>query len=161
MLQDNMHRVPDECFELGSKTFNGQYNGHDFTLQVTAHPRERSSNDRAVKLQGLNLEANIRKGLLGMGHGQFLEPSQLKSLDNGQVTLSTRIAGKFYKIPIAVTPNGDYLVPEISRRAFGSLRDVAALSMDRLFEHNGVDNVYKQNSSAHRQPAPQPSAMRM
>lgn len=141
MLNDTIRNVPDDCLSLGSARRAFRYNGFEFRLEVTAHPSTATTNDYARKRSYLNMEANIRKSVLGLGHGQYLEPEEVKNLQNGRVVLSTFIAGKQYNIPVSVSPRGE-CTTEVMKGKFSSLRDVAAKLMDGILEYNGIDNAY-------------------
>ncbi|MCV9964587.1 hypothetical protein OIU34_22105 [Pararhizobium sp. BT-229] len=157
MLRDTIQNVPDDCLALGSTKHTHRYNGFEFKLEVTAHPATHTSNDRAKKLSVLHMEANIRKSTMGLGMGQYLKPEEIQNLQNGRVMLSATIAGKYYNIPLSVTPRGEYS-SEVLKGKYGSLRDITAKVMDGIFEHNGIDNMYANSGRlAARGPAHAPA----
>jgi hypothetical protein len=152
MLHDTIRFVPDEYAALGSKRHTARYNGYEVGVQVMSHPMTDNSNDRAKKLMALHLEANIRKSVMGMGHGQYLKPTELRNLQSGEIMLTTNVEGSHYKIPLKVNARGEYRT-DLSHQTFHSLRDAVTFVMDGIFEHKGVDNMYKQSSAAHRHQA--------
>ncbi|MDW9481150.1 hypothetical protein GOB57_21120 [Sinorhizobium meliloti] len=160
MLKDTIQSVPDDCLALGVGKHAHRYNGFEFKLEVTAHPSTRTSNERAKKLSALHMEANIRKSAMGMGLGQYLKPEELQNLQNGRVMLSATVAGKYYNIPLSVSPQGEYS-SEVLKGKYGSLREITAKVMDGIFAHNGLDNMYAHSGgrAAHggvSAPAPTP-----
>lgn len=142
MHRDTIHRLPDDCLTLGARRHTVRYNDFDFNVEVTARPISRSTNENAKKLSALHMEANIRKSAAGLGMGQYLSPEQLKDLQNGKVVVSAIIAGKSYTVPVEVTPGGEYSCAVLKSRS-NSLREVCSKVMDALFEHNGIDNMYR------------------
>ncbi|MBY3433872.1 hypothetical protein HFN89_06885 [Rhizobium laguerreae] len=158
MLRDTIQNVPDDFFALGATKHTHRYNGFEFKLEVKAHPASNTTNDRAKKLVALNMEANIRKSAAGLGPGQYLKPAELQSLQNGKVMLSAVISGRFYDIPLSVSPRGEYS-SEILKGKYSSLRDISAKVMDGLFQHNGIDNMYANTGRmSFREQAPAPHA---
>lgn len=153
MLRDTIQNIPDDCLALGVGKRTHRYNGFEFKLEVTAHPVTHTSNDRAKKLSALNMEANIRKSHMGMGLGQYLKPEEVQNLQNGRVELTALISGKSYKIPLTVSPRGEYS-SEVLKGKYGSLRDITAKVMDGIFEHNGIDNMYANSARGAHTPAP-------
>ena len=136
---------------MGRKT--ARYNDFDFALQLTALPMDRSTNEQAKTRMALNMEANIRKSAAGLGHGQYLKPEEVAMLRNGRVMLSANVAGRSYNVPIDISPDGEMSCSAF-RSKFGSLREISAKVMDRLFEENGIDNAYR---GGHVGIAPRPS----
>jgi hypothetical protein len=153
MLRDTIQYVPDDCLAIGVGKRAHRYNGFEFKLEVTAHPSTHTSNDRAKKLSALNMEANIRKSHMGMGHGQYLKPEELQNLQNGRVELTAVIAGKDYKVPLTVSPRGEYS-SAVLKGKYNSLRDITAKVMDGIFEYNGIDNMYANSARVAHRPAP-------
>nr|WP_250807113.1 hypothetical protein [Neorhizobium tomejilense] len=164
MYRDTIQNLTDDYLALGARRHTVRYNDFEFQLEVTARPTDRSTNERARKLMALNMEANIRKSSKGLGLGQYLSPEEVKTLQNGQVDLRTIINGKSYIVPVEVTPDGQYSCKLLKSRTH-SLKDIAVKIMDGIFEHNGVDNMYRNTSGMRHaiaeQAAQQPRAYGM
>lgn len=166
MHRDTIHRLPDDCLALGARRHPVKYNDYDFNVEVTARPVSRSSNEYAKKMVSLNMEANIRKSASGLGLGQYLSPEEVKNLQNGKVVLTAIVEGKSYTVPIEVTPGGEYSCKVLKSKS-RSLREVCSKVMDGIFEHNGIDNMYRttpgmRGAIAERAAAqPSPYGMRM
>lgn len=158
MLRDTIHRVPDDYLSLGTKRSTYTYNGFDLQIETVKQARPDTTNARAKDLVALNLEANMRKSMKGLGPGQYLKPAELSKVNHGQIVVTADIQGRAFRVPMTVT-NGGVYSSDNSRATQTNLRDAVKHVMDGLFIYCGVENEARMNErmSARSQPAFQPA----
>jgi hypothetical protein len=138
MQRDTIASVPDSYIGLGKRRAPYRYNGFEFQLEAKAHPLTRTTQEYSNVSIEKNLEANIRKGLMGLGKGQYLRPDDVKRVQNGTVMLTATVAGRVYSIPLTVNADNEYTTDIMPRSKFTSLRDVATKVMDGVLRANHI-----------------------
>lgn len=138
MFRDTIQAVPDNLGALGVEQHRFRYNNVDFSLEVVAWPKTCTTNDNAIRRMAQNIEINIRRSQKGLGLGQYVDPKDLRELQNGEIRLTTLVGGKRFSVPIIATPDGQFYCTATPGRRANSVRDMVARVMNGIFDHVGL-----------------------